>query len=254
MRNIGRRLFVYRSAGWQNITVKTMKSGSGTESSTGPPDDFVQGDTPDDLAEDREDLEGARDQVSDDRESRPWWRRLGPGLITGAADDDPSGVGTNSVTGAQFGYALLWLIPVCLPMMIAVQEMCGRVGVVTGKGLAAVIKERYSKWLLYSALALLIGANVANIYADLNIMAASAKMLFHGSFVGWLTGITLLIVVLQIFVPYRQYVRILKWLCLALAAYVIVALMPTVHNDWSRLPAALCCHPGAGSRRLFSPW
>ena len=188
-----------------------------------------------DIREDKEDLDNAHEEEPPGDNGKPWWKTLGPGLITGAADDDPSGVGTYSVTGAQFGYLLLWLIPFCIPLMIAVQEMCGRVGVITGKGLAAVIKQHYSRWLLYGSVFLLIGANVANIYADLNIMAASAQMLFNGSFFLWLTLIAVVIIALQIFVPYHIYVRLLKWLCLALVAYVIVALMPNVHNDWGRI-------------------
>src|SRR5581483_1107583 len=85
-------------------------------------------------AEDAQDLANARLDEGDEGAERPWWRSIGPGLITGAADDDPSGIGTYSVTGAQFGYRLLWLVPFCLPLMIAIQEMCGRIGVVTGKG------------------------------------------------------------------------------------------------------------------------
>lgn len=197
-----------------------------------------EGETPStaEIVEDREDLDGAREQAAEcEVEAKPWWKCVGPGLITGAADDDPSGIGTYSVTGAQFGYGMLWLIPVCVPLMIAVQEMCGRVGVVTGKGLAAVIKEHYPKWLLYGSVLLLIAANVINIYADLNVMAASARMLFHGPFVVWLTAMTAAIVLLQILVPYRSYVRLLKWFSLALLAYVIVALMPSVHNGWGRI-------------------
>jgi NRAMP (natural resistance-associated macrophage protein)-like metal ion transporter len=166
---------------------------------------------------------------------KPFWKCLGPGLITGAADDDPSGIGTYSVAGAQFGFGLLWLIPWCVPMMIAVQEMCARVGIITGKGLAAVIKEHYSRWLLYGCVLLLIGANVTNIYADLNVMAASAKMLFSGSFNVWLTLTTALIITLQILVPYRFYVKILKWLCLALLAYVAVDLLPGVSHPWGAI-------------------
>ncbi len=188
-----------------------------------------------DVIEDAEDLKNARSDETDLQTTKPWWKVMGPGLITGAADDDPSGIGTYSVTGAQFGYTLLWLVPVCIPLMIAVQEMCGRVGVVTGKGLAAVIKEQYPKWLLFSTVFLLIGANVINIYADLNVMAASAKMLFNGSFFIWLTFITVLTIVLQIVVPYRVYVGILKWLCVSLLAYVIVALLPAVHNNWHEI-------------------
>src|SRR3984957_250317 len=150
--------------------------------------------TDEEIREDDEDLSRAQVETSSSATPRPWWKRIGPGLITGAADDDPSGIGTYSVTGAQFGYTLLWLVPFSLPLMIAVQEMCGRVGIVTGKGLAAGIKQHYPKWLLYSSVALLIGANVINIYADLNVMAASAKMLFHGPFVIWLAAITTVIV------------------------------------------------------------
>ena len=186
-------------------------------------------------SEDAEDLKNARVEGSEKEVRNPWWKSMGPGLITGAADDDPSGIGTYSVTGAQFGYALLWLVPVCIPLMIAVQEMCGRVGVITGKGLAAVIKEHYPRWLLFGCVLLLTGANVINIYADLNVMAASAEMLFHGAFLWWLVLITALTITLQILVPYRVYIRILKWLCLSLLAYVVVALMPGVHNDWKQI-------------------
>src|SRR5262245_30159829 len=192
--------------------------------------------------EDAQDLANARVQAADAGAPQPWWKQVGPGLITGAADDDPSGIGTYSVAGAQFGYQLLWLVPFCLPLMIAVQEMCGRIGVVTGKGLAAAIKEHYPKWMLTGAILLLVGANVTNIYADLNVMAASAQMLFHGAFVFWLTLLTAGIIVLQIAVPYRLYVRWLKWLCLAMLAYVVTAFMPGAHNDWGQI-----------ARHLFVP-
>lgn len=185
--------------------------------------------------EDIQDLAEAQQPGARGESERPWWKSVGPGLITGAADDDPSGIGTYSVTGAQFGYQMLWLVPFCLPLMIAVQEMCGRIGVVTGKGLAAAIKAYYPKWVLTGSILLLIGANVTNIYADLNVMAASAQMLFHGTLVFWLTLLTAGILSLQILVPYRLYVRLLKWLCLALVAYVITAFMPGSHNDWGQI-------------------
>ena len=184
---------------------------------------------------DAQDLALAREARSAADEDKPWWKSVGPGLITGAADDDPSGIGTYSVTGAQFGYLLLWLVPFCLPLMIAVQGMCGRIGVVTGKGLAAAIKEHYPRWVLYGSILLLVGANVTNIYADLNVMAASAQMLFHGSFVAWLSLISAGIIIMQIVIPYRFYVRWLKWLCLALLGYVVTAFMPSVHNDWVQI-------------------
>ena len=175
------------------------------------------------------------DGAAHPRVRKPFWRRIGPGLITGAADDDPSGIGTYSVAGAQFGYGLLWLVPFCIPLMIAVQEMCGRLGAITGKGLAAVIKEHYPRWILWSSVILLIGANVINVWADLNVMAASAQMLFGLPMPLWLTLITVVILALQIFVPYRSYVRVLKWLCLALLAYVVTALMPAVHHNWGQI-------------------
>ena len=158
--------------------------------------------------------------------------RIGPGLITGVADDDPSGIGTYSVAGAQFGYQLLWLAPMCVPLMIAVQEMCGRVALVTSKGLSAVIKEHYPKWLLYSVLILLLGANTINVYADINIMAASMKMLFGLPFALWATVLTIGMVVAQITVPYKHYVKFLKYACLSLLAYIVIAVLPKVHVNW----------------------
>jgi NRAMP (natural resistance-associated macrophage protein)-like metal ion transporter len=164
--------------------------------------------------------------------SRRLWGLLGPGLITGAADDDPSGIGTYSIAGAQFGYGLLWLTPLCLPLMIVVQEMCGRLAEITGEGLAATIKRRYPQWVLWSVLALLFAANTINVWADLNVMAASAQMLFGSTLYIWLTAITAVTVGLQIAVPYRVYVRYLKWMCLTLLAYVVTALLPGVRVDW----------------------
>jgi NRAMP (natural resistance-associated macrophage protein)-like metal ion transporter len=181
---------------------------------------------------DREDVVNARVEEPDIREKKPFWKSLGPGLITGAADNDPAGIGTYSVVGAQFGYKLLWPTLLCLPLMIAVQEMCGRVALLTGKGLAAVVKEHYSKWLLLGCVFLLMATNIINIYADLNIMASSAKMLFHGPFIVWISLISLFIMLTQIFMPYAHYARFLKWLCLTFIAYAITALMPSVHNAW----------------------
>lgn len=159
--------------------------------------------------------------------------RIGPGLITGAADDDPSGIGTYSVAGAQFGYQLLWLAPLCVPLMIAVQEMCGRVALVTGKGPSAIIKEHYARWLLYGVLTLLVGANTINVYADLNVMAASLKMLFGLPFTLWATVLMLGMVVTQVTIPYKHYVKFLKYSCLSLLAYAVIAVLPKVHVDWS---------------------
>ncbi len=169
------------------------------------------------------------------RERKRWWKALGPGIVTGSADDDPSGIGTYSVAGAQFGYSMLWLCLVCLPLMTVVQEMCGRIGVLTGKGLAGVLKDHYPRWLLYGALILLFAANVVNIYADLNVMAASMHMLLGGSETAWLFGQTVAIVLAMVFVPYRLYAKVLKYLCLSLLAYVVTALLPAVHNNWGEI-------------------
>jgi NRAMP (natural resistance-associated macrophage protein)-like metal ion transporter len=185
--------------------------------------------------EDEEDLARAKKSQEECEVDKPWYKCVGPGLITGAADDDPSGIGTYSQSGASFGYGQLWLIPFCLPLMIAVQEMCGRVGLITGKGIAAVIKEHYPKWLLYGSLLLLVLANTMNVYADLNVMAASAKMLFGLPTTFWLTLMTAVLIGLQIGMPYRSYSRVLKFLCLGLIGYVVVALMPGTHNNWPQI-------------------
>ena len=185
--------------------------------------------------QDREDLERAHGPESDPEAREPFFKKLGPGLITGMADDDPSGIGTYSVTGAQFGYLLLWLVPVCIPLMVAVQEMCARVGLITGKGLAAVIKEHYSKWLLYSVVAMLVGANVINIYADLNAMAAAAQMLMGLTQTVWLVVMTAVLVLAIILIPYVKYVRALKYLCLTMFAYVVVAFLPGLHIDYEAM-------------------
>src|ERR1700687_5428054 len=110
------------------------------------------------------------------RRFRRFFADLGPGLITGAADDDPSGISTYSVTGAAFGYAPLWTTVFSFPLMTAVQMMCARLGMVTGQGLAGVIRERYSRWVLWSACALLITANTVNIGADLGGMGKVTEM------------------------------------------------------------------------------
>ncbi len=105
-------------------------------------------------------------------------KKIGPGFITGAADDDPSGIATYSIAGAQYGYKLNWLTIFLFPAMVAIQEMCGRIGLVTGKGLSGIIKKYYSKRLLFFTISLLAIANIINIGADLGIMAASMQMLF----------------------------------------------------------------------------
>lgn len=160
-----------------------------------------------------------------------FFRTLGPGFITGASDDDPSGIATYAQTGAMFGYRQLWLTWATFPFMIAVQEMCGRIGVVTGKGLAGVIRTHYGKKLLFGAVLLLFVANTVNIGANLGAMAASAELLLPGPFLSWLIAFTILIVVLQVFIPYQRYAKFLKFLALSIFAYVIVGFF--VKADWS---------------------
>ena len=148
---------------------------------------------------------------------------LGPGFITGASDDDPSGIATYSQTGAIFGFAQAWTALFSFPLMAAVQEMCGRIGLVSGKGLAGVIRLDYPKKILYPAVFLLLFANTVNIGADLGAMAASAQLVFGFPFIYWLIGMAVLTLILEIFVSYKTYSKYLKYLAFALFSYVIAA-------------------------------
>jgi NRAMP (natural resistance-associated macrophage protein)-like metal ion transporter len=171
---------------------------------------------------------------------------LGPGLITGCADDDPSGISTYSMTGAVFGYGLLWTALISFPMMAVLQILCGRLGMVTGRGLSGVIRRRYSRWVLWGACALLIVANVINIAADLGGMADATQMITGVNSLFWTPVFTLVIVGFLMWSSYRWIARIFKWITLVLLAYVVTAffagvdwrqaLMATVrpHFIWSR--------------------
>ncbi|MGF6933882.1 NRAMP (natural resistance-associated macrophage protein)-like metal ion transporter [Paraburkholderia sp. UCT70] len=172
-----------------------------------------------------------------DSVERSWIRRLGPGLITGAADDDPSGIGTYSQAGAQFGFNLLWVILITYPLMTAIQLVSAQIGRVTGKGLASNIRAHYPVWLLYGAVALLVVANVINIAADLSAMGAAAGLLLPGPQHLYVVGLGTLCVVLQIFVPYDSYARILKWTALSLLAYVAVAFIVPI--PWGEVARAI---------------
>lgn len=162
---------------------------------------------------------------------KKWFSYLGPGFITGASDDDPAGIGTYSQTGAQFGFSQGWTALFTFPLMSIVQEMCGRIGLVTGKGLASILKKYYPKYILYSAVYLLFIANTFNIGADLGAMAASTQLVFNLPF--WLLLFLFVAVslVLQIFVPYKIYAKYLKYLALSLVAYIIVAF--SIQIDWN---------------------
>ena len=164
---------------------------------------------------------------------RRFWRfltLLGPGLTTGAADDDPSGIATYSQTGAQFGYGQLWTALYMLPFMAAVQEACARIGLVTGKGIAAVVKQNYSKRVLYAVVSLVVVANTINIGADIGAMAEAARLIIPINFVILTLLITGIILALTMFTSYKVYSKILKWLALTLLAYPITTFI--VHQPW----------------------
>ncbi len=162
------------------------------------------------------------------------WNRLknsfGPGVITGIADDDPSGIATYAQTGAMFGLSQLWLALFSFPFMTAIQEMCGRIGMVTGKGLAGVIKIYYSKKILAVAVLLLAIANIVNIGADLGAMASSLQLIFPIPFWSSLIFLTVITILAEVFVAYPNYVKFLKYLALTVFAYVLAALV--VKQDW----------------------
>ena len=158
---------------------------------------------------------------------------IGPGLLTGASDDDPSGIGTYSQVGAQFGYGMLWTMLFSYPLMVSAQLVCARIGRVTGKGLAGNLREHYPRWALHPLVFLLLVANTINIGADLGAMGAGIHLLLPGH-AGWYTvGFGLVSVVLEVMVPYHRYVRVLKWLTLALFAYVATVFV--VKIDWGQV-------------------
>jgi NRAMP (natural resistance-associated macrophage protein)-like metal ion transporter len=167
---------------------------------------------------------------------REFFSQLGPGLITGAADDDPSGIATYSVTGAQFGYGPLWTALFSFPLMVCVQLMCSRLGMVTGRGLAAVVRRRYPRWVLWSACLLLVVANTINIGADLGGMAEATQMITGVNSLVWTPIYAAIIVALLFFSSYRQIARVFKWLTLVLFAYVVTAFV--VHADWLQVARA----------------
>jgi len=161
------------------------------------------------------------------------FRYLGPGFVTGASDDDPTAIATYTQAGARFGYSQLWTALFTLPFMTVIQEMSGRIGLVTGKGLAGVIKAHYSKKLLYIAVFLLLIANTINIGADLGAMAASGQLIFKIPFIFWLIGITIFTLLMEIFISYKTYAKFLKYLALFLLSYVVVAFI--VKQDWHQI-------------------
>ena len=168
---------------------------------------------------------------------RGYFRRLGPGIISGAADDDPSGIGTYSQVGAATGYKLLWSAPLLFPFAFAIQEAVARIALVTGQGLAQVIRRRLPRPVLYVSVALVVIAYTVNIAADLGSMAAALALLVPVPQLVGVIGFASVIALLEVFVPYHHYSKILRWLCLSLLAYVAVMFVANV--EWGQVISGL---------------
>lgn len=171
---------------------------------------------------------------------RGYFSRLGPGFITGAADDDPSGIGTYSQVGAQFGLGLLWSTVAVAPLAAAVQETAARLGLESGRGLASLIRTRFPRPVLYFALLLVLVANTFNIAADVGSMAAALRLLVDVPSIVFVVALIGVMLTLELRLPYHRYARVLRWLVLALLAYVIV--LATIDVDWGNVAESLV-HP-----------
>ncbi len=167
-----------------------------------------------------------------DADRKSFIARLGPGLITGAADDDPSGIGTYSQVGAQFGYGMSWTLLYSLPFMTVIQDVAAQIGAVTGRGIAANLRRHYPKPVLWAAVLLLLAANVVNLGADLSAMGAAMQMLLGGQIVVYTLGFGLLCLMLETLLSYRRYAAVLKFTTLSLFAYVAVVF--AVHIPWGQ--------------------
>ncbi len=163
--------------------------------------------------------------------------RLGPGVITGAADDDPSGIGTHSQIGAQFGYALSWTFTLTFPLLAVIQFVAAEIGRVSGRGIAANVRRHYPRPLLWVAVMLLLVANVINLGADLNAMGASLQMLIGGNIWFYTAVFGIISILLEVFLRYRSYASVLKWATLSLFAYVGVAAV--AHVPWGHALSSL---------------
>lgn len=165
-----------------------------------------------------------------ERRRTPFLAKLGPGLVTGAADDDPSGIGTHSQIGAQFGYKLSWTFVLSFPLLAVIQMVAAEIGRVTGRGIAANLRRHYPRPLLWLAVLLLLVANVINLGADLSAMGDSVKLLIGGSAARYTVALGFVCVVLEVFLDYRTYSSVLKWATLSLFAYIGVAAV--AHVPW----------------------
>ena len=172
-----------------------------------------------------------------EQERLPLLKRLGPGLITGAADDDPSGIATYSQAGAQYGFGLLWSVLLTTPLMIGIQIVSARIGRVTGHGLAANIRDHYPPWLLHGVVGLLLFANTINIAADLGAMGNALQLIVGGVSEIYIVFFALLSLTLQVFVPFPRYAPLLKWMTLSLLGYVATVFV--VHVPWNEATMAV---------------
>jgi NRAMP (natural resistance-associated macrophage protein)-like metal ion transporter len=182
------------------------------------------------MPEDTRPLRPSLPSFRDEPPPRHFLRTLGPGLITGASDDDPSGIGTYAQTGAQFGFSILWTMLFSYPLMAAIQEISARIGRVTGRGIAGNMRQHYSRWLTLPIILLLLVANVLNLGADISAMGAALQLLVGGHPAVYAGILAIGSLVLQVLVPYTRYASILKWLTLSLFAYVGTVFM--VHVPW----------------------
>lgn len=169
-----------------------------------------------------------------DKQKKSIFNAFGPGIVTGASDDDPSGIATYSQAGAKFGLGLLWMAIFQFPIIVAIQEMCARIGLITGKGLADLIQQHYSKRYLYPIVVMLLIANTINIGADIGAMAAAVRLIIPELPILFASLLfTIFILVAEVLIPYNKYVRILKYLSLTLFAYVITAII--VGGNWNQI-------------------
>lgn len=175
---------------------------------------------------------------------------FGPGVITGASDDDPSGIATYSQVGAQFGYGMLWTMVVSYPLMAAIQEISARVGRVTGCGISANLRRHYPRWLLRSVITLILVANTVNLGADVGAMGAAAQLILPARTWIYIVGFGVASLVLQLLVPYTQYVKYLKWLTVSLFAYIVAAFF--VHIPWAEVRRSVAFPKIALTRAYFT--
>lgn len=186
---------------------------------------------------------GAGEPLQHTTAASPWWRKLLPGLVTGASDDDPSGIVTYSQVGAQFGLQMLWLMPFSYPLMLAAQLIAAQTGRVTGRGLGSNLLRICPPWLLAPLLLSMVLANIINIGADLGAMGAAATLVLGGPHLAYTIGFGVVSGLLQIVLPYSRYVRVLQWLTLTVFAYIAVVFVIDVpwqevlrHTVWPTLP------------------